>query len=91
MSDGLKSWIKLLTSWILTAFSAIAPKWTGARMGTVSMGAMAGVFNPSFSPTSEKFFFFSSLYPLYFILQSASALSPLYRTHLLPSEAYLLS
>jgi hypothetical protein len=59
--------IELITSWILIAFSAIAPIGTGARMGTVIMGTKAALFQPTFFPTSE---FFSSF--LTFILYTLS-------------------
>jgi len=57
MSDELMIKIKFISSWILTAFSAIVPIETGARMGTASMGLLfrLGYSLPlnKFSPTSE--------------------------------------
>ena len=76
MSDNLRIAIKILTAWILKAFSAIVPMGTGARMGTASMGLL---FRPgyslplyNFSPTSENFFSFSSLPTDYCILPTAT-------------------
>jgi len=39
-------------------FLRFVPKITGCRMGTGQMGAKAGLFHPTFLPTSENFFFF---------------------------------
>ena len=65
MSDGLKSWIELLTSWILTAFSIFVPKRTVGRMGTVFFERRIETIQPlplnKFSPTSENFFSFPPL------------------------------
>jgi hypothetical protein len=49
--------IEILTGWILTAFSAFAPKWELAKMGTAWMGRLFRLFDSlpldKFSPTSE--------------------------------------
>jgi hypothetical protein len=60
MSDELKIRIKMLTSWIVMAFSANAPKGTGARMGAAFLDRQIRPIHPlplhKFSPTSENFF-----------------------------------
>jgi hypothetical protein len=61
IGDEMKVWKDLITSWILTAFSAFVPKRAGGRMGTAWMGLIAGLFDSLFSPTSKYFFSFSSL------------------------------
>jgi hypothetical protein len=57
MSGKWKSRIKILTSWILTAFFTFVPKMTGERMGAAFSGRTIGPIQPlpldSFSPTSE--------------------------------------
>ena len=62
MRDEWKIRIKLLTSWIIMAFSAIAPKWTGARMGAAFLDRQIRPIQPlplnDFSPTSENLFLF---------------------------------
>jgi len=63
MGEKWKSLIESLTSWILKAFSAIVPMRTVGRMGTIQMGAMAGLFHPTFFPTSEIFLLFFPCLP----------------------------
>jgi hypothetical protein len=58
MSAERKIRIKILTSWILTAFSVFVPIWTGARMGAVLFESSIELIQPlplnKFSPTSEN-------------------------------------
>ena len=65
-SDKTAMMIELLTGLIIKAFSVFAPKRAGCRMGTGQMGAIAGLFHPTFFPTSENFssFFTFILYTL---------------------------
>jgi len=67
VKSEMERFFELITGWILKVFSAIAPKWKGARMGTGQRGAFAGLFQPTFFPTSE---YFSSF--LTFILYTLS-------------------
>ena len=54
--------ILMLTSWILMAFSVLAPKWEPAKMGTAWMRRLSRLFDSlpldKFSPTSENSFLF---------------------------------
>ena len=64
----------MLTFWIITAFSVVAPKWELAELGTAWMGRQIRLFDSlpldKFSPTSELFF---SFLPLPTPLESGAA------------------
>jgi hypothetical protein len=71
----------VLTGRILMAFSAFAPKWEPAKMGTAWRGRLFRLFDSlpldKFSPTSEIFFSFLPLPTDYCILPTASSPSAL--------------
>jgi hypothetical protein len=66
-SDKTAMMIELITSWILTTFSAFAPKWELAELGTAFRGSkielLQGFPLQNFSPTSENFFSFLPCLP----------------------------
>ena len=75
-SDKKAMMIELITSWIIKAFSAFAPKWEPAELGTARMGRQTGIIQSfllqNFFPTSENFFSFLPLPTDYCILPTAS-------------------
>ena len=74
MRDKLMIGIERLTAWILLAFSAIAPKGTGARMGTVPNGDNARAFPADFSSNLRKILSFSSLTTDYRLLDDSQTI-----------------
>jgi hypothetical protein len=50
--------IELITSWIITAFSAFAPKMQGGWMGTALSGSNSRAFPSYFLPNPRNFFSF---------------------------------
>jgi len=84
MSDEWMILIEILTSWILMAFSAIAPIGTGARMGTGLNGGKGRAFPSDFFPNLRIFFFF-------FPRPTTCDLRPAALSHLLLNQAHSLS
>jgi len=89
MSDGWEIMIDLVTSWILTAFSAFVPKITGCRMGTAPNGDKGQALPADFFPNLRIFSsFFPCLLPAVYCLLLLSNLS-LNQAILSLKQAYL--
>jgi hypothetical protein len=75
-SDKTAMMIELITSWIITVFSIFAPKWEPAKMGAALPGFQTELFS-SFPLQNFlqplKIYFFFILYPLSFLLSTASS------------------
>ena len=87
--------IEVLTGRILTAFSAVVPKWTGARMGTAFRSyqtwLLPGLALQNFLPTSEIFLSFLPLPTACCLLPTAFFLSPLFWPQSLSPRGHSLS
>ena len=81
----------ILTVWILMAFSAVVPKITGCRMGTVPNGDKSRFFPADFLPNSRFFFFFFFLTTDYRLLPAASSPPLLFRGQALSKSGQALS
>jgi len=90
-SGECKIMIEFLTGWILKAFLSFVPKIQGRRMGTGQLGDKGLDLPSNFFPNLRIFFFFFNLYPLYFILQSASSQPPLFQPQSLSPRDHSLS